>query len=109
MSDFDRNDPAYRPADPKINDPVAREPVVVNSDSSGFGILAGIAVAALIAIGGFYFYTHSDGFKTASNDSVTTSSTPSPAPKTMDNGTPSATPKPATPPAATPPASTPAQ
>lgn len=76
MSDFNRNDPLNRPIDQRIDEPLSTRPVIVESEGgSGFGVLAGIAVAALVAIGGYYFYSHSDSVKTAANDQVTTSST----------------------------------
>jgi hypothetical protein len=110
MSDFNRNDPLNRPVEPRIDEPLSTRPVIVESEGgSGFGVLAGIAVAALVAIGGYYFYSHSDSVKTAANDTVTTSSTASAI--KPSTGAPATTTPQLNPvkPAPTPPASTPAQ
>ena len=113
MSDFNRNnDPAYRPVDPRINDPyaadpLARRPVIVEERGSGSGIAIGALLLAAIAFGGYYVYNHSDKVRTAVNDTVTASST-SPAP-TLPAAVPAPNVSPTTRTPATPPASAPAQ
>ena len=110
MSDFNRNnDPAYRPVDPQIDDPYAadpiRRPVVVEERSTSAGMVVGALLLAAIALGGYYAYNHSNGIRTALNDTPTTSSTapmPSAPAAIPDNAT-----RPAMP--STPPATTPAQ
>ncbi len=56
-------------------------PVVVEDESSGMGMFAGIAIAALLIVGGFLFYTYSSPTTVVSqNSSGITETVPSIAP-----------------------------
>jgi len=86
-----------------LNDPYARERIA--DSGSGMGLFAGLAIAAVLIIGGLFMYYHNDSTQTASNE-ITTSAPGSRAPVT--NGAPGAaptTPSPSTPAPATPPPS----
>ncbi len=78
-------------------------PVVAEEEGSGMAMFAGIALAALLIVGGFLFFTYSGPTTVASND---TAPITRPAP-TIAPGQPMTPPAPA--PMAAPPASTPAQ
>ena len=98
MSDFNRsNDPAYRPVDPRINDPRLNEqyverPVVVEERGSGAGIAVGAIIVAALAFGGYYFYSHPAGDRMAAN-------VPPPITAPSDTPAPSAAPAPSASPA----------
>ena len=63
-------------SDPYRNDferETLNRPVVVERDSAGMGAIAGIAVVALLIVGGFLFYTYSTpNTVVSSNTPVTT-------------------------------------
>jgi hypothetical protein len=73
-------------SDPYRNDP--ERPVVYENSDSGMGVIAGIAVVALLIIGGFLFYNYHTPTTVATNmapSSTTTApaitpSRPAPAP-----------------------------